>query len=176
MISAILKNKIKRIRLLIMDVDGVLTDGKIVLDHQGRELKFFDVQDGSAIVNFHRAGYKTAIISAKSAAAVKARAKDLGIDKIYQNAYPKRLAYRRLLQSLRLKDHEVCYIGDDLADLGVLKRVGFAVGVPNAIPEVKAVVHHVTRKRGGHGAVREVIELILKTQGKWTKIVETYSL
>ena len=159
--------------MLALDVDGVLTDGKIVIDHQGQELKFFDVQDGYAIVQMRKSGFLTAVISARSTPAVTARMQDLKIDKIYQDAYPKLEAYRKLLTEFNLKDEEVCFMGDDLPDLPVLKRVGFAVAVANASGEVKQNADYVTKKRGGAGAVREVIEMILKGQGKWKKIVQS---
>lgn len=154
-----------------MDVDGVLTDGKIVVDAQGKELKFFDVQDGFGLVLLRQAGIKTAILSARSSPAVTARAEDLKIDKICQDAYPKTSAYERLIRESGCTDEQVCFMGDDLPDLPVLKRVGLAVAVPNAMDELKKIAHYVTTRRGGAGAVREVIELILKAQGKWKNIV-----
>lgn len=166
-----LKTKLNKIKLLVMDVDGVLTDGKIVVDAQGKELKFFDVQDGFGLVLLRQAGIKTAILSARSSPAVTARAEDLKIDKICQDAYPKISAYERLIRELGCTDEQVCFMGDDLPDLPVLKRVGLAVAVPNAMDELKKIAHYVTTHRGGAGAVREVIELILKAQGKWKNIV-----
>lgn len=154
-----------------MDVDGVLTDGKIVVDAQGKELKFFDVQDGFGLVLLRQAGIKTAILSARSSSAVTARAEDLKIDKICQDAYPKTNAYESLIKELGCTDEQVCFMGDDLPDLPVLKRVGLAVAVPNAMDELKKIAHYVTTRRGGAGAVREVIELILKAQRKWKNIV-----
>ncbi len=168
--------KIKKIKVLVMDVDGVLTSGQIILDQKGNEVKVFDVKDGFAIVLFHRAGYKTAIISARSAAAVSARAKDLKIDKVYQDAYPKIDAYHQLLKEFKVTSDEVCFIGDDLPDVGVLKNVGLAVAVSDAVEEVKNVVHYVTKKEGGSGAVRETIELILKTKGEWDKVLAERNL
>ena len=154
-----------------MDVDGVLTDGKIIYDSQGNEVKIFDARDGYGIVFFQRAGFKTAIITARSSKVVTIRAKDLKINKVYQDAYPKINAYQELLRDFQLKDTEVCFIGDDLLDIPILKKVGFSVGVQNAVSEVKKHVHYVTKKNGGQGAVREVIELILKTQGMWKSII-----
>jgi len=156
-----------------MDVDGVLTDGRIVYDTSGKELKFYDVQDGFGIVIFQRAGYKTAIISARSAKAVTVRARDLKIDKVYQNAYPKMNSYRKMLEDFKINDEEVCFMGDDLPDLPILEKAGFAVAVPNAVSEVKQAADYITRKAGGNGAVREVIELILKTQGRFDKILHS---
>ena len=166
-----IEEKILKIKVLAMDVDGVLTDGKIIIDGHGKQTKNFDVQDGFGIDFFQNAGFKTAIISARSAEAVTARVKDLKIDKIYQDAYPKANAYVKLLNDLKVNEGQVCFIGDDLPDLGVLNRVGFAVAVANAVEEVKKASDYVTKKSGGNGAVREVIELILKTQGKWDGVV-----
>ena len=170
-----IRERIKKIKLLALDVDGVLTNGKIILDSAGKETKVFDVQDGFAIVIFKRAGFKTAILTARASKVVTLRARDLNIDRAYQNAYPKINAYKKMLNDFRLKDENICFIGDDLPDGQVLKRVGFAVAVSNAVPEIKKSVHYITKKRGGRGAVREVIELILKTQGKWDKILSSFN-
>ena len=123
----------------------------------------------------HRAGIKTAILSARAAGAVKARCKDLKIDKVCQNARPKIAAYLKILKEMKLKDEQVCFIGDDLPDLQVLRRVGFSVSVPNGRQEVKKCADYITKNRGGAGAVREVVELILKTQGLWGRILRNYS-
>lgn len=171
-----LKQRLKNVKLLILDVDGVLTNGQIILDHQGKEIKIFDVQDGFSIVVFHRMGYKVAIISARASDAVLARAKDLKIEKIYQDARPKINAYQQLLSEMNLKDHEVCFVGDDLPDVEILRKVGVAVSVANAVKEVKSAAHYVTRRQGGQGAVREIIELILKTQGRWDEVLKTFKV
>ncbi|HBG60344.1 MAG: hypothetical protein A2Y03_02110 [Omnitrophica WOR_2 bacterium GWF2_38_59] len=170
-----LKGKIKKIKVLAMDVDGVLTNGKIVLDHSGNELKFFDVQDGYGVALIRRAGIKTAIISARSAGAVTSRAADLKIDKVFQDAYPKTEAYNIMLKELNVSSEEVCFVGDDIPDIALLEKVGFAVAVKNAASEVKKVADYVTRKQGGKGAIREVVELILKTQGKWKQLLNRES-
>jgi len=159
--------KLKKIKLLAMDVDGVLTDGRIIIDDHGKETKLFNVQDGMGIVFFQRAGFKTAIITARASKAVQWRADDLKIGKVYQDAFPKLNAYEQMLKDFNVKDDEVCFIGDDLPDLRVLQRVGFAVAVPNAVAEAKKASDYVTKKNGGEGAVREIIELILKANGKW---------
>lgn len=160
--------------MLALDVDGVLTDGKIIFDSEGRELKFFDVQDGFGIVFVQRCGIKTAIISSRASGVITHRAKDLKIDKVYMGVYPKLGAYEQLLKEFRLKDEEVCFVGDDLADLCILKRVGFSAAVANAVDEVKEVVDYVAERSGGNGAVREIVELILKTQGRWNEILKTH--
>jgi len=166
--------KLKKIKMLAMDVDGVLTDGKIVYDSNKAETKSYDVQDGYGIVLARRMGLLTAIITARASQPVSIRAKDLGIDKVYQNAYPKLVAYEKLLKECRLADDEVCFVGDDLPDLPLLKRVGFAVAVKNAAVELRREADYVTRRCGGCGAIREVIELILKAQGKWAKVLKAY--
>lgn len=166
-----MKDKLKKIKLLALDVDGVLTNGQIIYDSDGKETKVFDVQDGYGIVILKKAGIKTAIISAREAKAVSIRAEDLGIDKVYQNSYPKISAYEQMLKDFCLQDSEVCFMGDDLPDIPVLKRVGFAVAVKNAALDTRAHADYVTKNKGGRGAVREVIELILRAQGKWSKIL-----
>lgn len=157
---------LKKIKVLIMDVDGVLTDGRIIIDGNGVESKFFDVQDGFGVVFAKKSGIKTAIISARVSPVTQLRAKDLGIDKVFI-VYPKVSAYEQLKNEWNVSDEEICFIGDDLADLVILKRVGFAVAVNNAVFEVKQVADYVTKHKGGRGAVRELVELILKAQGKW---------
>jgi len=170
--DAVIKNKIRNVTVLVMDVDGVLTDGRIIYDHQGRDVKAFDVQDGFGLVLLSKGGLKTAIITAKSSRAVTERARHLGIHKVYQNAYPKRRAYQRLLKDLKVKDADICYIGDDLPDLPLFDKVGFSVAVANAAPELIAQADYITRNLGGRGAVREVVELILKTQNKWKGLLK----
>ena len=160
---------LKKIKVLIMDVDGVLTDGKIIVDSNGVESKNFDVQDGLGIVLLKQCGIKTAIISARQSEVVKFRANDLSIDQVYVGVYPKLSAYEDVLKNFDVRDEEVCFIGDDVVDLKVLGRVGFAVAVHNAVFEVKKAVHYVTKRSGGNGAVREVVEMIIKAKGQWTK-------
>lgn len=162
------------INFLIVDVDGVLTDGKIFCSDRGEELKVFHVKDGSGIAFWHRAGKKTAIVSGRKSKAVEHRAKELGIKEVYQDAHKKLEAYEKILKKHGLKDEEVCYIGDDLIDIPVLRRVGFAVAVAGSPPEVLQRVDYVTKDRGGQGAVREVVEKILKSQGKWEDILKNY--
>ncbi len=167
-----LKKKLQNIKLFVMDVDGILTNGEIVLDHNGNELKIFDVQDGYGIVLLRKTGIKTAIITARKSKAVELRAKDLGIDKVYQNASPKLDAFKKIIKAMNVKKSEVCYMGDDLPDLCVLTCVGVAITVPNAVKEVQQCVNYVTENEGGAGAVREVVEMILKAQSKWDSIVK----
>ncbi len=159
---------LKNIKVLAMDVDGVLTDGRIVVDSNGVESKFFDVQDGFGIVFAKQCSLKTVIISARQSDVVKHRADDLKIDKAFVGVYPKITAYEQMIKEFGVSDAQVCFVGDDVADLKIMKRCGFAVAVANAVFEVKQIAHHVTKNKGGRGAVREVVELILKAQGRWT--------
>lgn len=166
--------KAKKIKLLIMDVDGVLTDGRIIYTSSGDELKFFDVTDGMGLSLFSRAGLKTAVLTAKKSRIMSKRAKILHIDKTYQNAFSKAEVLERILSDFKVSREEVCFIGDDLVDLPVLRKVGLAAAVPNAVPEVLEAAHYVTAKEGGRGAVRELIEVILKAQGKWDELMKRY--
>ncbi len=169
-----LLSKIKKIKVLALDVDGVLTNGKINIDSNGKEIKVFDVQDGFGVAIFQKVGYRTAIITARSSEAVAARAKDLKITKVFQNAYPKEESFNDLLKTFQIEPEEVCFVGDDFPDMGVLSRVGFAVAVKNASSEVKKIADYITKNSGGDGAVREVIEIILKAQGKWKEVLKAF--
>ena len=169
-----MQEKIKKIKMLIVDVDGVLTDGRIIYDNSGNDIKRFNVHDGFGFTLLKKAGIKSAIISAKGAKAVERRAKDMKISSVILNSDDKLGSYKNILAESGLKDDECSYIGDDLMDLPVMKRVGFAVAVPDAVDELKRAADYVTQRRGGRGAVREVIELILKTQGLWDKVVSEY--
>lgn len=164
-----------KVSLLVTDVDGVLTDGRIVYAEYGDELKFFDVQDGAGLVFWGRAGLKSAIISSRKSRLLQRRAKELGVDFLAQGQKLKLAAYEKILKRLRLSDEQVCAVADDLPELSMLKRVGLAVAVPNAVDEVKRVSHYVTTRSGGHGAVREVVEVILKAKGLWDQVLERYS-
>jgi 3-deoxy-D-manno-octulosonate 8-phosphate phosphatase (KDO 8-P phosphatase) len=163
-----MKDALKKIKVLAMDVDGVLTDGRIIIDSNGVESKNFNVQDGFGIVFLKKCGIKTAIISARASGVVAHRAKDLKIDKVYVGVYPKISAYESMLEEFKVLDEEVCFIGDDLADLIVMRRCGFSVAVANAVFEIKQIADYVTVRRGGQGAVRETVELILQAQGLWS--------
>ncbi|MCB9721289.1 MAG: HAD-IIIA family hydrolase [Candidatus Omnitrophica bacterium] len=170
-----LKDKFNRVKLLVLDVDGILTDGRIIVNDQGRETKHFDVQDGFGIVLFQRAGFKVAIISARASDAVKARTTDLKISKVYLNARNKLKIYRQLAKSSGVNDQEVCFMGDDLPDLGVAQTVGTVCTVPSAREEIRKEADYITSCSAGRGAVREVIELILKSKGMWEDVVKEYA-
>ncbi|MBI1883884.1 MAG: HAD hydrolase family protein [Chlamydiae bacterium] len=169
-LSVLLRN----IKALALDVDGVLTDGVIYLDGDGKEFKTFHALDGLGIVLAKRAGLKTVFISARESKALLLRAKELGVDALYQNRLEKGEAFEDLLRNFRLQPEEVCYVGDDLIDISILKRVGFSVAVQNAVSEVKRVASYVTQSCGGRGAVREVVEKILKAQGVWEEVIAQY--
>lgn len=159
--------KVKNIKLLVLDIDGVLTDGRIVYGIYGEELKFFDVHDGLGIVMLRWAGIPSAIITAKKSAVVKRRCKDLSITKVYQGYPNKSVPFEKTLRTFRVSNTEACFVGDDIIDIPAMKRAGLAVSVPNAVEEVKQHAHYVTQRRGGRGAVREICDLILKSQNKW---------
>ncbi|OGW75283.1 MAG: hypothetical protein A2Z72_00795 [Omnitrophica bacterium RBG_13_46_9] len=168
-----MQERAKRTKLLLLDVDGVLTDGRIILGSYGDELKNFDVNDGLGVILLKKIGVRCAIITAKNSKVVKIRAKHLGIDKIYQNHFKIR-SLGNIMKKFRAKESEICFVGDDLIDIPILKRVGLAVAVPNAVREVKEAAHYVTKNYGGHGAVREICEIIIKAQGKWESITKRY--
>ncbi|MBN1780256.1 HAD-IIIA family hydrolase [bacterium] len=155
------------IRLILMDVDGVLTDGKLIFGNQGEELKSFSIVDGLGIHLARQAGLKVGIITGRRSDIVSKRARELKMDVVMQGCFHKLPAYLEILKTFNLNDGQVCYIGDDLLDMDILSRAGLAVSPVNARPEIKAVSDFSTAERGGEGAVRKVIELILKQQGKW---------
>jgi 3-deoxy-D-manno-octulosonate 8-phosphate phosphatase (KDO 8-P phosphatase) len=170
-----LLERARKTRLLMMDVDGVLTDGRIIQDGHGHELKVFDVKDGHGIVMAHRAKLRTALISGRVSETIRRRAEELGIELVFQKIWNKLEVYEKILVDTELTHDEVAYIGDDLIDIPLLRRVGLAVAVADAVDEVKAAAHLITQRPGGQGAVREVIELILKAQGHWDSLIERYT-
>lgn len=170
-----LRERARKTRLLMMDVDGVLTDGRIIQDGHGHELKVFDVKDGHGIVMAHRAKLRTALISGRESETIRRRAEELGIELVFQKIWNKLEVYEKILVDTELTHDEVAYIGDDLIDIPLLRRVGLAVAVADAVDEVKAAAHLITQRPGGQGAVREVIELILRAQGHWDSLLERYT-
>lgn len=168
------KEKARAIKLLILDVDGVLTDGSIVYADRGEELKCFNVKDGHGIKLLLRAGIEVALVTGRKSAAVEHRAQDLGIKLVFQKALNKIEAYEEIRATQKLRDEELCVMGDDLPDLPILRKCGFSVAVPDSIDEVKREVDYVTYKEAGKGAVREVCEIILKAQGLWEKVTARY--
>jgi 3-deoxy-D-manno-octulosonate 8-phosphate phosphatase (KDO 8-P phosphatase) len=168
-----LKEKIKKIKLLILDVDGVMTDGRIVYDSEGRELRFFDAQDGTGIRLLYSAGIKTIWATLLPSKAIERRAKELLVEKVYQGIVPKTKVLDDVLSKTDISTEEICYVGDDLVDLCIMKVVGFPAAPANARQEVKDVANYVTQQKGGKGAVREISDLILRIQGKWEGLIET---
>jgi 3-deoxy-D-manno-octulosonate 8-phosphate phosphatase (KDO 8-P phosphatase) len=175
-ISKQLAARLKRIKLFLCDVDGVLTDGSIFIGGE-REFKRFNIRDGLGLVLARRAGLKVGWVSARPSPATKLRADELKIDFLVQqgDAISKTAAIEELLRQERLNWAEVCFVGDDIIDLGPLTRAGLAIAVGDGVAEAKAAAHHVTRAAGGRGAVREAVELVLRAQGKWQPFVEKYS-
>jgi 3-deoxy-D-manno-octulosonate 8-phosphate phosphatase (KDO 8-P phosphatase) len=169
-----LRNRVLPVRLMIFDVDGVLTDGHIIYHDDGSEMKAFDVQDGHGIKLLQRAGIEVALITGRFCRAVDHRAEGLGIRRVYQGAREKLEAYEEILAETGLKDEEIGFMGDDLIDLPLLRRVGFAVVVPSAVSHVIPYAHYVTRAAAGRGACREVCELLLQVQGLWDGVTARY--
>jgi 3-deoxy-D-manno-octulosonate 8-phosphate phosphatase (KDO 8-P phosphatase) len=166
-----LQERCAPIELLVVDVDGVLTEGGIVHGSAGLELKRFHVRDGLGLKCWQQAGKRAAVITGRSSSIVELRAREVGIETVVQGAAEKLPAYRRLLAATGLAAQQVCYIGDDLPDLPPLRHCGLAVAVADAAAEVRGEAHYVTRKAGGLAAVRETIELILRCQGYWQQLV-----
>jgi 3-deoxy-D-manno-octulosonate 8-phosphate phosphatase (KDO 8-P phosphatase) len=163
-----------KIKLLLFDVDGVLTDGKILLHADGSESKTFDIKDGTAIVWAQRLGLTVGFLSARTSAATSQRAAQLGITLLHQGVRSKLDTYDQIADSLMLDDEQVAYMGDDILDLPVLSRVGLAAAPADAAEDVRTRVHWVSRCNGGFGAARDLIETILRAQGRWDSIVATY--
>ena len=166
--------RLRRVRLLLTDVDGVLTDGSVYITGDG-EFKQFNIQDGLGLVLLRRCGIKVGWISARPSLITTRRAEELKIDYLSQDKGSKVAAAENILTSAGLNWELVCFVGDDIVDLCLLKRAGVTVAVANAIDEAKALAHYVTTARGGHGAVREVATMILKAQGHWGPLVRDYT-
>ncbi len=162
------------IELLVLDVDGVLTDGRIILSPSGEEAKVFNARDGAGMKYWKRAGGKLAIISGRGSAAVKIRAKELSVDAVRLSAKDKLPALEEVLVELDIPAERAAAVGDDLTDIPVMRRCGFAATTPDAPEEVRAMADYVTHLGGGAGCVREVIELLLKRAGKWNDILSRY--
>lgn len=167
-------HRARNIRLLLTDCDGVLTDGRLYYSAEGEALKVFHIHDGLGLRLAKRAGLKVGIISGRESAALALRAGELGVDHLYQGNDAKLGAYEEILRAEGLNDAQAAYIGDDLPDLPLLGRVGFAVAPTDAVDEARAAAHFVTSRRGGAGAVREAVEFILKAQGLWDALLQSY--
>jgi 3-deoxy-D-manno-octulosonate 8-phosphate phosphatase (KDO 8-P phosphatase) len=169
--------KLKHIELLLLDVDGVMTDGRIIWDANGTEIKFFNVKDGHGIKLVQRAGIQVGIITGRTSPVVDLRAKELGIEILYQGSLRKQESYDEIKRLTGLSDHQIAYMGDDVIDVPVMRRVGFSAAPADALPEVMNLVDYVARARGGWGAVRELCDLLLKGRGMWQElVVDRYEL
>jgi 3-deoxy-D-manno-octulosonate 8-phosphate phosphatase (KDO 8-P phosphatase) len=180
MTPAAVAKRARAIRVLLTDVDGCLTDNTLYYSPDGKggvaENKGFSSQDGMAIRWLEAAGITVGWISGRDSPATTARATMLGVKYLYQNRLEKIEPLEEILRDCGATDKEVCYIGDDLPDAPLMKRAGLAIAVGNAVPEIKRMAHYVTKKSGGYGAVREVVELLLKSQGKWKPILTRYGI
>ncbi|HMH52736.1 MAG TPA: HAD hydrolase family protein [Candidatus Acidoferrum sp.] len=164
----------RKIRLLVMDVDGVLTDGRMVLSDRGEELKMFHTHDGIGLALAHRAGLRTALVTGETSPIAKARGEKLGVGKVVLGARRKGDVVDALLAEHGMSADALAYIGDDLLDLPALQRAGLAVTVADAVTDVKKLAHVVTKAAGGHGAVRECVELLLRAQGVWDAVYRAF--
>ena len=169
-----LDRRLKRVRCLLLDVDGVLTDGKIHFTSQGDEFKSFDAQDGHGIAMALRVGLTIGFISGRPSKATTHRAADLGVKIVLQKPINKMEMVEQVKRRHGFANDEIAFMGDELVDLPVLRRVGLAVAVPNAVTAVKRTAHYVTRRSGGDGAVREIIEMILKARRLWSRATAKY--
>jgi len=168
------KAQAAKVKLLLLDVDGILTDARIIVDASGQEIKHFCVRDGMGIKLLQMAGLEVGILSSRLSPPVSYRAKELGIELIIQGELDKLRLYEKIREEKGLSDQEIAYMGDDWIDLPVLERVGLAITVPEAWPPVKDYVHYVTEHRGGHGAVREVCDLLLIAHNKWEDMLRCF--
>ncbi len=173
-LGAGLIDKMRKVKVLILDVDGVLTDGRIVISDDGQETKCFHVRDGHGLKMIQRAGIEVMFLTGRKSQVVEHRARELGVNKVYQGVLDKLAIFSEILADAKLSAEQVAYMGDDIVDLPVLKRAGFSITVCDSHGEVMRAVDLVTQNAGGRGAVREVCEMILKAQGKWEKIMERY--
>ena len=166
-----MNEKLQHIKLLLLDVDGVLTDGRIIWNADGVETKFFNVKDGHGIKLLQRAGIQVGIITGRISPVVDLRAKELGIEILYQGAFNKLDRYNEIKAKTGLSDHQIAYMGDDVIDIPVMRRAGFSAAPADAVPEVLLIAQFVSGCNGGMGAVRELCDLLVKGSGKWQELV-----
>jgi 3-deoxy-D-manno-octulosonate 8-phosphate phosphatase (KDO 8-P phosphatase) len=171
-----MRDKLKNIQLLLLDVDGVMTDGGIIYDASGLETKRFNVKDGHGIKMLQRSGVEVGIITGRTSIVVDNRARELGISLVYQGSLKKLESYEDIKLKTGLVDLQIAFMGDDVIDVPVLRRVGFSAAPFDGLPEVRAVVDYVATSAGGQGAVREVCDHILKARGAWEEIAARYEL
>jgi 3-deoxy-D-manno-octulosonate 8-phosphate phosphatase (KDO 8-P phosphatase) len=164
------------IELLLSDVDGVLTDGGVIFNNEGIEIKRFHIRDGLGVKLWQRAGHHFGIVTGRASHIVQLRAAELGVDLVRQGVDDKLPAVKQIIAERRVTPEQVCFIGDDLPDLPVLRYVGLAIAVGDGSGDLQQAAHYVTKSPGGHGAVREVIELILKAQNRWTDVLRKYGV
>ena len=171
-----LVKRAKQIQVLLMDVDGTLTNGEVTLlsqpDGSALEIKTFDAHDGQGLTLARTAGLRTGCITGRESPALLRRAREMGMEFVYQNQPTKIPAYEEILQKAGVADAAVAFVGDDLPDLPVMRRVGFAVAVGDAAPEVKRAAHYITKAHAGKGAIREVVEVLLKSKGIWEEMID----
>lgn len=166
--------QLEKIELLLLDVDGVLTDGRIIYSNDGEETKAFDVKDGHGLKLIQRAGIEVGIITGRQSQIVVKRAEELGVRFLYQGCRDKLEPYREILATTGLTDEQVAYVGDDVVDLPILTRVGFSATVIDAVEDIKPFVDYITERPGGRGAVREICDLLLKQSGRWQDVAGKY--
>ena len=175
-ISPALKKRAAQIKLLLMDVDGTMTDGGVILlsqpDGSALEIKRFDAHDGQGLTLAHTAGIQTGCITGRESPALLRRAHEMKMEYIYMKIALKMPAYEEIIAKAGVKDAEVAFVGDDLPDIPILKRVGLAVAVGDAVADVKKIAHYTTKAHAGRGAIREAIELILKSKGIWDQLID----
>jgi 3-deoxy-D-manno-octulosonate 8-phosphate phosphatase (KDO 8-P phosphatase) len=174
-ISLRVRAKAKKIQLLLLDVDGVLTDGRIIIDDRGVETKQFHVRDGQGISLLLRAGIDVGFITARSSRSVRRRAQELGVRLVRQAVKNKLQTYNEIKRSRRFEDAQIAYMGDDLVDLPVLRQAGLSICVADSWPELISRIDMVTAALGGQGAVREVADFLLKAQGKWSSVTKLFT-
>jgi 3-deoxy-D-manno-octulosonate 8-phosphate phosphatase (KDO 8-P phosphatase) len=175
-VSAGLKKRAARVKVLLMDVDGTMTDGGVILlsqpDGSALEIKTFDAHDGQGLTLAHTAGIRTGCITGRESGALLRRANEMKMEFVYMKQPLKMPAYEEILKKAGVNDAEVGYVGDDLPDIPLLRRVGLAVAVGDAVPEVKKAAHYTTKALAGHGAIREAIEVILRSKGIWEEMID----
>lgn len=169
-----LLEKIRRVKILILDVDGVLTDGRIVIDDAGLESKQFDVRDGHGLKMVMRFGIGVVLLTGRKSRVVEHRAADLGITEVHQGILNKAEVFVQILKRREMLPEESACVGDDVVDIPLLRRAGFSVAVADAVPEARKIADYVTQHRGGRGAVREVCEVIMKAQNRWMDVAARY--
>lgn len=174
--AADIRRRAEKINVLLLDVDGVLTDGSIIMDDRGTESKHFNVRDGHGIKMILRSGMEVIFLTGRTSRVVSHRARDLGVREVYQGVRDKAGVFESLMRRKGMTGESVAYVGDDIVDVPLFRRVGLSIAVADACEEAKRTAHHITKKKGGKGAVREVCEMLLRVQGKWKEAVARYDV